>query len=73
MKGKKLRDPLFWIGVTYMALLLLFAIFGPLIPLPDASLNPVIFSASVLTIEVIRRRDLLNCAQFGKERVCVRT
>ena len=51
MKGKKLRDPLFWIGVAYMALLVLFAVFGPLIPIPPSPdgkvLDPVFDSLDI--------------------------
>jgi ABC-type dipeptide/oligopeptide/nickel transport system permease subunit len=35
MKGKKFRDPLAWIGIGFMVLLVLFAIFGPMIPTRD--------------------------------------
>lgn len=40
MRKKKLKDPLVWIGILFMVFLVLFAIFGPLIPTDGVS-NPV--------------------------------
>ncbi|MEI7985741.1 MAG: ABC transporter permease [Armatimonadota bacterium] len=40
MRKKKLKDPLVWAGILFMVFLILFAIFGPLIP-TDGKSNPV--------------------------------
>jgi ABC-type dipeptide/oligopeptide/nickel transport system permease subunit len=40
MNRKKLRDPLVWFGIIFMVGLVLFAIFGPMIP-TKPGLNPV--------------------------------
>jgi ABC-type dipeptide/oligopeptide/nickel transport system permease subunit len=41
---KKLRDPLVWFGIVFMVLLILFAIFGPMIPIEKG--DPVFDDAS---------------------------
>ncbi len=43
MRKKKLKDPLVWAGIIFMGLLVLFAIFGPLVPtgMKDPVLDPV--------------------------------
>lgn len=70
MKGKKIRDPLFWIGVTYMALLLLFAIFGPLIPIPLSSdgkvLDPVFDNAGKPHLPIGSPGALLGTDEIGR-------
>jgi ABC-type dipeptide/oligopeptide/nickel transport system permease subunit len=40
MKGRRLRDPLVWFGIVFMVGLVLFAIFGPMIP-TNGKANPV--------------------------------
>ena len=40
MRKKKLKDPLVWSGIIFMVLLVLLAVFGPLIPVGGKS-NPV--------------------------------
>lgn len=43
MRKKKLKDPLVWAGIIFMGLLVLFAIFGPMVPtgMKDPVLDPV--------------------------------
>ncbi|MBI1332753.1 MAG: ABC transporter permease [Armatimonadetes bacterium] len=43
MQRKKLKDPLVWAGIVFMSLLILFAIFGPMIPtgMKEPVLDPV--------------------------------
>jgi ABC-type dipeptide/oligopeptide/nickel transport system permease subunit len=40
MRKKKLKDPLVWAGILFMVFLVLFAVFGPMIP-TDGKSNPV--------------------------------
>ncbi|MBS1728988.1 MAG: ABC transporter permease [Armatimonadetes bacterium] len=42
MQRKKLKDPLVWAGIVFMILLILFAIFGPMIP--NGTSEPVFYS-----------------------------
>ncbi len=65
MRKKKIKDALFWFGVVYMALLLIFAIVGPLVPIPGGG-DPVLDNAGSPHMPPFSPGALLGTDDIGR-------
>jgi ABC-type dipeptide/oligopeptide/nickel transport system permease subunit len=65
LRKKKLKDPLVWAGILFMVFLILFAIFGPLIP-TDGKSNPVFDPVGGTHLPYGSQHALLGSDEIGR-------